>query len=132
MNCPKCNAAMGAVKFKDVEVDRCSSCEGLWFDLLEHEDLKKLKGAAGAVDTGQASLGERMDATRRIDCPKCHTRMISVHVPDQPHIVIETCTVCDGVFMDAGEFTDFAHYTLADFLKSFRNTANHRIRGRTV
>ncbi len=117
MDCPKCQANMEPASFKDVEVDRCTSCGGIWFDLLEHEDLKKLKGAEKVIDTGNAEKGTEMDKVRGIDCPKCHTGMISIHVPDQPHIVYEQCTICYGTFMDAGEFTDFAHLTIADFFR---------------
>ncbi len=117
MACPKCNSTMEKVSFQDVEVDRCKSCGGLWFDILEHEDLKKLRGADRAVDTGDPQKGEEMDRIRRVDCPKCHTSMLNIHVPDQPHIVYEQCTICDGVFMDAGEFRDFSHLTIAEFIK---------------
>ena len=42
MQCPKCAQAMEKVKFQDVEIDRCINCGGMWFDMLELEDLKKL------------------------------------------------------------------------------------------
>jgi hypothetical protein len=45
------------------------------------------------------------------------TRMSSTHDTDQPHIVFEKCSACSGVFFDAGEFTDFQEYTLAERLK---------------
>ena len=32
MNCPKCSSEMETVTYDDVEVDRCSGCQGLWFD----------------------------------------------------------------------------------------------------
>ena len=117
MNCPKCQANMAKVTFQSVEVDRCEGCKGLWFDLLEHEDLKEMKGADAAIDTGGAEQGKEMDAVRKVDCPLCHAGMISLHVPDQPHIVVEQCTICNGVFMDAGEFRDFSHMTPVEFLR---------------
>jgi len=119
MNCPKCSAEMETVAFKDVEVERCTSCGGLWFDMLEHEDLSKLKGAAEAIDTGDAAKGREMDELRVATCPKCHARMLSVHVPDQPHIVYEQCQICNGIFMDAGEFKDFSKVTLGEFIRGF-------------
>jgi Zn-finger nucleic acid-binding protein len=33
---------MESVSYQGVEVDRCAKCAGLWFDMLEAEDLKKL------------------------------------------------------------------------------------------
>ncbi len=117
MLCPKCQSRMSKAAFQSVEVDRCEGCGGLWFDILEHEDLKKLKGAERALDTGSPDLGREMNQIRRIDCPVCRTGMVSLHVPDQPHIVVEQCAVCHGVFMDAGEFRDFVHRTPLDLLR---------------
>ena len=41
MQCPKCAQAMEKVKFQDVEIDRCINCGGMWFDMLELDELKK-------------------------------------------------------------------------------------------
>jgi len=38
----------------------------------------------------------------------------------QPHIWYESCTICNGVFFDAGEFKDYKEHTFADFIKSFQ------------
>ena len=58
MNCPKCQSAMATVKIGIVEVDRCTSCGGLWFDSLEEEWLKT-PGDAVALDVGDAEDGAR-------------------------------------------------------------------------
>jgi Zn-finger nucleic acid-binding protein len=42
---------MEKVTFKDIEVDRCTNCKGLWYDMLEHEELKGLKNSE-EIDTG--------------------------------------------------------------------------------
>ena len=117
MDCPKCAQPMEEVSFRDVDVDRCTACGGLWFDLLEHEDLKKIRGAAEEIDTGDPVEGKRQDQVRKVACPKCHSQMIAVRDPEQPHIAFEQCTVCSGVFMDAGEFTDFSTVTVSEFLR---------------
>jgi Zn-finger nucleic acid-binding protein len=38
---------------------------------------------------------------------------------DQPHIWIENCAVCGGIFFDAGELTDLKEKTLSDWFKRF-------------
>ena len=38
-------------------------------------------------------------------------------VAAQTHIAYEACTVCYGVYFDAGEFTDYKHETLADWFR---------------
>ena len=54
MNCPKCQSPMTPVKVGIVEVDRCTSCGGLWFDSLEEEWLKTPADAA-ALDVGDTA-----------------------------------------------------------------------------
>ena len=57
MQCPKCLSDMEVVTFKTIEVERCTSCKGLWFDMLKQEDLKKLSGSE-VIDTGDPEIGK--------------------------------------------------------------------------
>lgn len=118
MRCPKCEATMERVTFQDVEVDRCTYCRGLWFDLREHERLKGMAGSE-AIDVGNAAFGEKCDDLTTADCPHCHTPMIRMADLRQPHIHYEACTVCHGVFFDAGEFRDYKEETVTEFLLYF-------------
>lgn len=116
MKCPKCEEAMETVEYAAIEIDRCIGCKGIWFDMLEHEHLKAIEGSE-SIDIGSAAEGEKYRAMHRIDCPVCHTRMIAMVDRDQPHIWYEACTVCYGVFFDAGEFADFKEKTVVDFFR---------------
>lgn len=116
MNCPKCNAAMELVRVASIEVDRCTACKGLFFDGNEAESLRRIRGAE-SIDVGDASLGAAQNANGRIRCPRDTTPMIRIVDPKQSHIWLETCPVCSGTFFDAGEFRDWKHDTLADFVK---------------
>lgn len=117
MQCPKCAAEMVKVTFEGIEVDRCSRCQGIWFDMLEHEDLKALRGSE-SIDTGPAELGKAQNLQDRISCPVCGVPTIRMVVAAQPHISYEACTICYGVYMDAGEFTDFREETFAETLRA--------------
>lgn len=119
MRCPKCAHSMERVAFEGVEVDRCTVCKGLWFDALEHELLKKMEGSE-EIDTGDPEVGELFDKEQQVDCPACHVRMIRMVDRDQPHIRFESCTVCYGVYFDAGEFTDFKYHTMMDIVRDLR------------
>ena len=37
--CPKCGAALVAVQFRSVEIDKCSHCGGIWLDMGEIEAI---------------------------------------------------------------------------------------------
>ena len=117
MQCPKCAAAMEAVSYEGIEIDRCTSCKGIWFDMLEHEDLKNISGSE-AIDTGSPDVGTEQDGKYRISCPVCKEPLIRMVVSAQPHISYEACTVCYGVYFDAGEFTDFREETFAESWRS--------------
>ena len=43
MQCPKCEGSLEAVVYAEIEVDRCTTCKGIWFDSQEAQKLKKLK-----------------------------------------------------------------------------------------
>lgn len=119
MHCPKCQAEMETLTVEAVAIERCTACRGLWFDLEEHEELKSF---AGQIDTGDATVGARHNAIDRICCPVCPSGqpLIRMVDPTQPHIWFESCTVCYGRFYDAGEYRDFAEFTVADWFRRLR------------
>ncbi|HIG43212.1 MAG: zf-TFIIB domain-containing protein [bacterium] len=102
MQCPKCDGPFDAVRIKNVECLRCSTCFGLWLDQTDKQEL--------------------MSAMRKIDCPRCHDAMIQMVDKDQFHIQYEACTTCYGIFFDAGEFRDLKDYTIAERLQKLRAT----------
>ncbi|MDH3348066.1 MAG: zf-TFIIB domain-containing protein [Desulfobulbaceae bacterium] len=116
MNCPKCDAVMEAVEYNSVEVDRCTNCQGIWFDMLEAEQLKDIKGAE-SIDIGDQKVGKEYNKIDKVNCPKCKTLMSKMVDNDQPHIWYEACGVCYGVFFDAGEFRDYKEENIFDFFK---------------
>ena len=116
MECPKCKSDMEKVTYEKIEVDRCTNCKGIWFDMLEHEHLKAIENSE-SIDIGEAKVGKEYDKIDRIDCPVCQTPMIRMVDREQPHIGYEACTRCYGVFFDAGEFKDYKEHTILDFFK---------------
>jgi len=116
MQCPKCDSEMEKVNFAAFEVDRCTSCKGLWFDMLEHEDLKKISGSE-VIDSGDPEEGKKYNAKGKVTCPKCHIPMVKMVDVKQRHIWYEACHQCFGVFFDAGEFRDYKDETLLDYFK---------------
>ena len=113
LDCPKCKSPMEQVSFGGTTVDRCMSCKGIWFDAREQERLKETPGAE-AIDTGKAGTPV---APGRVKCPVCKTPMIAMTDHLQPHLKFESCTVCYGVFFDAGEFRDYKELTVAETVR---------------
>jgi Zn-finger nucleic acid-binding protein len=116
IECPKCGHGMEEITYGEVTIDRCTNCQGLWFDTGEAEQLKG-KWMGDALDMGNVEEGKKWDAVDDIACPRCGTDMEKASDPTQPHIWYESCVNDHGVFMDAGEFTDYKHETLADWFR---------------
>ncbi len=116
MNCPKCEATLEAINYNGLEIDRCSDCHGIWFDHREDDELKNLKGAAEALDIGDASLGAKHDQMQNISCPRCDINMHHVSHDGSVEIRFERCNECKGSYFDAGEFRIYiADETLDEF-----------------
>lgn len=43
MRCPKCGFELIEIDYKDIKVDKCSECEGIWLDAGELETITKLE-----------------------------------------------------------------------------------------
>jgi Zn-finger nucleic acid-binding protein len=100
-------------------VDRCTSCQGLWFDALEDRDLRSGKAAA-VLDIGDTKVGAKNDVQGKIECPHCKVRMIRMVDRKQSHVWYESCPVCHGTFFDAGEFRDVSERSFADIFRRLR------------
>lgn len=121
MKCPKCNAEFEKVTFENIEVDRCLGCQGLWFDMLEKEDLIKIKGSE-AIDIGSDQVGGKYKGNQNIKCPECAVTMVPMVDKDQVDIKYESCQSCYGTFYDAGEFRDLKESSVLKRFKQMLKT----------
>ena len=97
---------------RNMTVDRCTNCKGIWFDLGEVEELKG-KWMSEFIDSGDPEIGREYSKIGDVNCPRCGKLMEKVSDPKQPHIWYEACSE-HGMFLDAGEFTDYKYETLLD------------------
>jgi Zn-finger nucleic acid-binding protein len=116
MRCPKCRADMEQILFEGTQVDRCTICNGLWFDAGEM-DVMRDRQTAAALDVGDAKVGRQGNAIHEYQCPRCGGSMQRTSDPRQTHIYYETCTSCSGSYLDAGELRDLSAITIGDFFK---------------
>lgn len=121
MQCPKCQSDMKEFTLSTlrggVAVDRCTSCQGLWFDIGEAETLKD-KWMAEYIDSGDRDVGKKHNLIRDVNCPRCGKLMNNLSDPQQEHILYEACEE-HGMYFDAGEFTDYKYETLTDIFRDF-------------
>src|SRR4051794_2482918 len=101
---------MKRVTVNDITVARCTSCHGIWFDLMEHRHLREAAGAA-SIDVGPTVKGEDLQSKVKMSCPRCKATMSRLRDVDQRDIIYEYCSICNGAFFDAGEFRHYAEHS---------------------
>ena len=99
MRCPNCHRDMIVVEYKQIELDHCLNCRGVWFDAGELELLLKSAGMPSVVPATQ----NIQNSEKRRRCPICDRRMNKVSLCDQPVVPVDACSVGHGLFFDGGE-----------------------------
>lgn len=114
--CPQCGESMREVTTDHGSARRCEGCAGLWIDMGSHDSLKAVADTVDLSDAAGRSE-QANGAQRRFQCPGCGGQMLRMVDPHQPHIHFESCSICQGRYYDAGEFTDLSRHTLSDVFK---------------
>jgi len=105
MNCPKCGTELEMWDVERVELNRCPTCKGQWFD---DQELRKVKDLAGTdlnwMDFELWKHPDRFGASPGGSlCPRCDKGMVAIDY-DNTEIEVDLCTVCRGVWLDRWEF----------------------------
>ena len=118
MDCPKCYQLMEVVEFgTDIKIMRCTGCYGIFCTRQTLQQLREEWLSDSVLDSGSPALGAKHNEKRNIVCPKCSATMARVRDSEQTHITLDSCSGCDGVFLDAGELTDMKSITLMDHVR---------------
>ena len=105
MICPVCKKDMFVVEYKQIELDYCQSCKGVWFDagelelLLESAGIKGSKQALG--DVLHLAAANTTEKSRR--CPICAKNMKKAMIGGEAGVMIDACVRNDGLWFDEGE-----------------------------
>ena len=105
MICPVCKNDMFVVEYKQIELDYCQSCKGVWFDSGE---LELLLEAGGLKDARQSMgdilrLPEANTSEQKRRCPICARNMNKVKIGGEAGVIIDACIQHDGLWFDGGE-----------------------------
>ena len=104
MQCPNCKHELKKIMYKDVELDRCLSCEGMWFDGNElrtvkdrEDELLRWLDVDLFADTKKFAGGYSS-----MICPKDNQPLYEISY-DNADIKVDVCGVCKGVWLDKEE-----------------------------
>ena len=102
MDCPKCETpSLESTRVRGVDVDRCKRCRGIWFDDNELSDLLDLaKEDLRSLDSRRQN--DSLNSKRGC-CPRDGSELLRVYSPKNDTIVLDTCTLCSGIWLDRGE-----------------------------
>jgi Zn-finger nucleic acid-binding protein len=106
MNCPEDGVQLEQADCHGVKVEECPKCLGRWFDRDElrqakdrtDEDLRWLDFDPFTREAEKSDV----DTEGRL-CPRCSVKM-GVMVYERSGVRIEKCWLCDGVWLNHGEF----------------------------
>ncbi len=105
MDCPVCKNAMITLELKEVEIDHCTECGGIWLDAGELELLLGEPGKAKQLLNSFRSSTDSKEKPRR--CPICDRKMQKIIVgTSKPTLLIDKCRRGDGLWFDKGELKD--------------------------
>jgi len=100
MICPACHEEMMVVEYKQIELDVCAVCKGVWFDA---DELELLLGSLQLpAERLVRPLTEKSDEEVR-KCPYCRRKMEKVLMGMGDGEVIDRCKKGHGLWFDGGE-----------------------------
>jgi Zn-finger nucleic acid-binding protein len=105
MICPACKSDMIVVEHRQIELDYCTKCRGVWFDSGELELLLESAGLEGVEPllARLASSTEARSAEKKRKCPICVRKMRKILFGQEPEILLDICRQGDGIWFDGGE-----------------------------
>lgn len=120
MQCPKCPGNLEEKTYgRKITVHRCANCGGLWCRPEALLEMKREWMSEAVLDSGDPKLGKALNQIDEIKCPEDDTPMVKTSDERQTHIWYESCPTCNGMYFDAGEFTDLKYDTLMDRVRDF-------------
>ena len=121
MNCPACRSDLLERYVTDIRLEVCEEgCAGVWIDGSE---LAKLDQDVEPDAETILNLGPNKDVTYSKlphNCPKCRTNELTIVSPTKPSkkkLLIEECSKCRGVFMDANVLNEIRRENSTETLR---------------
>ena len=99
MNCPRDASILRTDKDHGIEVERCSQCQGAWYDFGE---LEELEATAAHSEDALAGMLQYSKRPSELKCPVCGKEMVAFDYRAN-NVELDACTEEHGFWLDAGE-----------------------------
>ncbi len=98
MDCPRCGSDLKTEKYNGIEVDKCVSCEGMW---LDYPELDELEDKAMDADEQKGTMITRSGPSE-LACPRCRGAMQQFRYRFN-ELWLDVCEAEHGFWLDKGE-----------------------------
>lgn len=110
ITCPDCSIRMEPFSCREVVVDRCGNCQGIWFDKKElgifRDSLKELPIESIRIDKSLSS-----DVYTISSCPRCLRMLTEANYGYNSKVVLKKCASCEGIWLSQAELLKFIDMT---------------------
>lgn len=102
--CPACSDDLVETGLHGQLVDRCRSCNGIFFDAGELESILRIVDLFTSIpmDEEEIDTVPREEVDRIMTCP---AEGIPMDPVDAAGLIIDVCPECRGIWLDGGEIT---------------------------
>lgn len=99
MKCPRDGSELIVEHIRDIEVDRCKTCNGRW---LDSDELNRLEATVPSTEEERRATITFGERTSELKCPVCDKQMevFSYRAYD---LGLDMCQEQHGYWLDAGE-----------------------------
>jgi Zn-finger nucleic acid-binding protein len=98
---------LAKVNILGIELDKCHTCDGLWFDRgeLEHVRDSKVTDVETAIERkyGDPKPKEGQSEEGHMQCPRCDGRLHRHSYTYTKPVYVDRCGKCLGFWLDDGE-----------------------------
>ena len=96
--CPRDRNQLATIKDHGIEIDRCSTCSGAWYD---YDELAELEATVADEDQ-RAGTVEYAKHVSELACPTCEQPMHAFNYRAY-NLELDGCAEGHGFWLDAGE-----------------------------
>jgi uncharacterized protein len=104
---------MDALMFRDIALDDCPQCGGIWFDDGELKKLQSLGDELCLHSLEDQARPHKDVVTSERDaklCPTCNLRLVPYRYMYTSDVMLDECDDCFGIWVQDGELEKMASY----------------------
>jgi Zn-finger nucleic acid-binding protein len=98
LKCPRDGTPLDADKEQGIDVDRCRTCKGVWYD---NEELAMLESTV-ADESDRSGMIEYAKRESELSCPVCGKPMLAFNYRAH-NLELDACVEEHGFWLDEGE-----------------------------